>query len=303
MKKIVKMIYILAIFFIVSTVLAALFGQGGLRTTNDIQRISIKGVVTMNSGTSTFLQRTVSAEEIIKRLDASEKSSNIKAIIIEINSRGGSVVGSKQIAEKIYELEKPVIVLIEEAALSGAYWIASAADYVISDDLSFVGGIGVIGSYLEFSEFIEDYNVNYQRLVSSEYKDIGSPYKKMTLEEQELIQSKIDSVHNFMIEDIAKNRNITLEDMHEISNGMFYIGKEAIDLKLIDELGNKKTAFNKSLELAGIENARIKDIQTRRSWLSYIIRYTSESWYYLGRGIGSELKIDSSFFNPGIELK
>ncbi|MCX8147084.1 MAG: signal peptide peptidase SppA, partial [Candidatus Woesearchaeota archaeon] len=171
-----------------------------------------------------------------------EKDSQIKAILLDINSPGGSAVATDEIANAIKRCNKTTVAVIRETGTSGAYWIASAADYVIANRMSVTGSIGVIGSYFELSGLLERYNITYERLVSGEYKDIGTPFKELTLEERKKLQGIIDEIHEDFINAIAENRNMSKEKIKEIATGEFFTGKKAKELGLVDELGGMDEA-------------------------------------------------------------
>ena len=146
-------------------------------TTNQIVIIPITGTITTELTSSLMQQKETSSTAILNYLDLAQRNPNIKGVLLEINSPGGTVVASKEIADKVKQMNKPVVSYIREIGTSGAYWIASSSNVIVADPLSITGSIGVIGSYLEFSQLLEKYGVTYQRLVSGSYKDTGSPFK------------------------------------------------------------------------------------------------------------------------------
>ena len=143
-------------------------------------------------------------------LKKAKENPRIKAIVVEINSPGGTVVASKEIAAAVEDAKtkKPVIAWIREVGASGGYWVASSADHIIADEMSITGSIGVLGSYLSFGGLIEDYNVSYERLVGGQYKDAGSPFKDLSAEERELLQERINIIHDAFIRKVAKDRKM-----------------------------------------------------------------------------------------------
>ena len=255
---------------------------------NQIAIVPITGVIVSDGeDLGLFGEALTVSTKIVDTLDSLEKENIIKAIVFEINSPGGTAVASKEIADKTSKLKKPVIALIREVGASGAYWVASSSDYIIADELSITGSIGVRGSYLEFSELFRKYGISYERLVAGDYKDAGSSYRKLTKAEKDMLQKKLDIIHQKFKDDVARNRNISSENMDKIANGMFYVGSEAYDLRLVDKLGNKEDAINKAKELAGIKEAKTIEIKERKSLLDALSRLMSNGFYYVGKGIGS----------------
>ncbi|MBI2130309.1 S49 family peptidase, partial [Candidatus Woesearchaeota archaeon] len=149
----------------------------------------------------------------------------------------GSPVASEEIANAIKKTNKTSVAWIREIGTSGAYWVASSTDYIIASRVSITGSIGVIASYTEFSGIMKDYNLTYRRLISGKYKDIGDPFKELVPEEQEILQSYLDSIRDYFVEEVAKNRNMKKQEVEKAANGLFYLGGEAKKLGLIDEIG------------------------------------------------------------------
>lgn len=284
MNKLVFIVLTLAAFTIVSYGLSFITG---VETGNNMALISIKGAIT-TTGDGLPLQSTgASSTKIVNQLKSAFEDKTIKAIILEIDSPGGTVLASKEVADKIKESEKPVVAFIRGSGASGAYWIASAADHIIADEMSIVGSIGVTSSYLEFSGLLKEYDVNYQRLVTGEFKDLGTPYKELTDKEEELFMGKLNQIHNFFVEQVAQNRNLSVASVGKLATGEIFLGQEAIKLNLIDELGGKNEAINISKKLADIEDAEIVEYSEAENFFSYF--FDSKIAYQVGQGIGSVL--------------
>ena len=143
--------------------------------------IPIYGTITIGNYNSLLQQSTTSSSTIINFLNQAEKDKSVKAILLEINSPGGTAVASSEIADKVSSIQKPVVAFIREVGASGAYWIASSCDKIVANPLSITGSISAISSYLEFSDLMENYGVKYEKLTSGEYKDIGSPFRSLEM--------------------------------------------------------------------------------------------------------------------------
>ena len=206
---------------------------------NKIALIEINGIISTSN--EDFLSKGSSSDIITGNIRKAAEDNHIKGILLEINSGGGTVVASEEIVNeiKIAKEKKPVVAFIREVGASGAYWAASSADVIVADPMSLTGSIGVLGSYLEFSGLLERYNITYERLIAGNYKDIGTPFKKLNEGERDILQSKLDLIYNYLIEDVAKNRNMSLEKTRSLADGSFYLGIEAKENGLIDVLGNK----------------------------------------------------------------
>ena len=248
--------------------------------------IKISGAILAEKDMDFLFEDVASSEEIIKLIRKADKNDKIKAIIFEINSPGGSAVASEEIANEIKKTNKTTVAWIREAGTSGAYWIASSTDYIIANRMSITGSIGVIASYLGFSGFLEEHNVTYERLVAGNLKDMGIPFKGLTPEERVLFEKSLDSIHNYFIEEVAKNRNLRKNDVEKIATGLFYLGAEAKDLGLVDELGSEDEVINYIEKQIG-EKAYIVEYKQAKGFLSSLSQVMSEKFFYIGKGIGN----------------
>ncbi|UZE94274.1 MAG: signal peptide peptidase SppA [Candidatus Pacearchaeota archaeon] len=285
-RNIVIGIIIAVIALVVIVVLFAGKGDFG----KNVALIPVEGTITTTGGFNFMLQRAASSDEIVSYIEDATKDSKIKAIIFEINSPGGSAVASSEIAEAIKKArqEKLTIALIREQGTSGAYWVASACDHIIAHPLSFTGSIGVIASYLEISGMLERYNVTYEKLTSGEHKDVMSPFRELTDEEREMILKKLDIIYEDFVKEVAQNRGMTEEQVRELADGMFYLGKEAKDLGLVDQLGTKEEAINYIEEQLEIK-VNIKEYQREIGLFDLLFSMQSQNSYWFGKGMGASL--------------
>ncbi len=288
MNKLFRILVFLALLWAFSYLLASLMFDGDVVAGDKVAVIPVEGMITLNGGGSLF-SSSASGEDIVNKIELAESDSNVKAIVLEINSPGGTVLGSKVVADKLQGVEKPVVAVITESGISGAYWIASQADIIVADELSIVGSIGVIGSYLEFSGLLDVYNVSYQRLVTGQYKDISSPYKEMTSDEEELIQERLDVIHDYFVAQVAAGRNMSYEEVADLSDGLFYLGLECKELGLVDEFGDLDYGVEYAKSLAGIEDGSVSEYTEESGLFDALKGYIAYSSFYIGQGLGSVL--------------
>ncbi len=258
--------------------------------------IGIKGPIMGERGGNFLFSDVTSSTEIRKLIRKADKNPNIKAIIFEINSPGGTAVASDEIANEIKKINKTTVAWIREIGTSGAYWIASSTDMIVANRMSITGSIGVIASYLEFSGFLTDHNVSYERLVSGQYKDIGSPFKELTPREKVLFQKSIDKIHDFFVEEVAANRNLKKKDVEKIATGLFYIGVEAKELGLVDTLGGRDEAIEYIEDELGIEVDTV-NYKSEKSLLDIFSGVASEQSFFVGQGIGNSFFARSKIAN------
>lgn len=248
--------------------------------------IEITGTIVADKDTDFLFEDVSSSDDIRRLIRRAQRSDKIKAVVFKINSPGGSAVASEEIANEVKKLNKTTVAWIREIGTSGAYWIASSSDHIIANRMSITGSIGVIASYLGFSGFLEDHNVTYERLVSGSLKDIGSPFKEMTEEERKLFQKSLDEIHDYFIEEVANNRNLKKRDVEKIATGIFYIGSEAKDLGLVDELGGRDEVIAYIEEQIG-EDADFVSYETKKGFFESLSKIFNENSFYIGKGIGN----------------
>jgi len=274
---------------IIALILSALFvNSGNSISDNSIAIVPLYGVITSQVGSPTFLNPStgISSTYIIKKIDELNKDENVKGIIFEIDSPGGEVVASQEIADAVKKLNKPNYAVIRSTGASGGYWIASATDKIFASPMSITGSIGVIGSYLEFSGLMEKYGIDYERFVTGKYKDMGSPFKDVPEDERNLLQNKMNKIHDYFVEQVSINRNLELSKVNKLATGEFYLGSEAKELQLIDEFGNREVAVEFMKKELNLEDANVIEIQREVSLFELIGGFGA---YHFGKGFANEL--------------
>jgi len=255
----------------------------------NIAVIPVHGVIATE--TPGFGAAFADPEQIRGWLEGANASDDIKAVVIEINSPGGSPVASAQIAEAIKRVDKPVIAVITETGASGGYWVASAADVIFAHPMSITGSIGVTASSLAYPGLLGEFNLTYRRLVAGKYKDTGTPFREMTQEEKDMYQHILDSLYDEFVHTVALNRNMDDNRVRELATGFVYLGRQAKDLGLVDELGSTNDAIDYAGKLVGVtpEPARYKP---QPGLMDALTGRVQGAFYSVGEGIGSSLGSD-----------
>ncbi len=211
---------------------------------------------------------SANADRIINYLDSAK---NDAAVWIAVNSPGGYVYPSKEIADKVLEVragkdEKigtsddiPVIMQIKDIGASGAYWIAVAGEYIVADEASLVGSIGVRMDYLEFSELLKKTGIKPVEIKKGKHKTMGSPYRELTEDEKKLLEDHIDVAYKMFITHVAKYRNIKYEEIEKLATGEIFYGIEAKDKRLIDAIGGEKAVEEYLKKRLGIDKLHYVD--------------------------------------------
>jgi protease-4 len=223
--------------------------------------IPIKGLIASEESMFGLMPAST---EIIGAIEEVNSKNKIKAAIFEINSPGGSPFASKEIATCIKDTAKPTIAWVREYAASAAYWIASACDEIVADELSTVGSIGVMSIRPDIGELLKKFGIDVETLKTGVYKGMGLPYEKLTEKERELLKNELDEIQDTFLNAIAENRKLDGTKVEELATAKVYLGREAKDMGLIDYLGGKNLAIERAKERSGIKKEKILDYGKRK---------------------------------------
>lgn len=186
-----------------------------------------------------------SSEEVVSKIKEATGNPNIKAVVLEIDSGGGSPVGAEEIAVAMKALGKPSIAWVRESAYSAAYLVASAADTIIASNSSDIGSIGVTMSYVDNAKQNVKDGLTYNQLTTGKYKDTGTPDRALTAEERSLIQRDLDIILENFIQAVATNRNLSVAKVTALADGSTMLGRMALRNGLIDQLGTQEEVWEK----------------------------------------------------------
>jgi len=190
----------------------------------------------------------VSSEEVVFCINDIQNDDNMKGVIVEIDSGGGSPFASEEIMNALKRLAKPTVAVVRERATSGAYLIASATDRIFASEWSDIGSIGVTMSYLDNSDKNAQEGLYFNQLSAGKFKDTGNPDKPLTADEEALFMRDTNIMYQGFIQNVAWNRNLDIEDVKKLADGSSMLGVAAKENGLIDEIGgiNSATAWLKS---------------------------------------------------------
>ena len=218
------------------------------------------------------------ARKVIRDIKRFREDPSIKAIVLRIDSPGGGVGPSQEIyreIEKTKEMKKIIITSMGSVAASGGYYAASATDGIMANPGTITGSIGVIMGYTNFREVFDKIGLYPVVIKSGEFKDMGSPVREMTEGERQLLQGFVDKVHQQFVNDAAKGREMAPEKMAKLADGRIYSGEEALELGLIDKLGNLEDAVEWAGRLGGIEG-EVTAVYVKENKFS-LLKYLSDS--------------------------
>lgn len=178
-----------------------------------------------------------SSEEVISLIDQAEADEDTKAIILEVDSYGGSPVAAQEISEALKKATKPTVAFVRGSAVSAAYWAATGADTIFASSLSDIGGIGITMSYLDNTKKNTKDGLTYNSLSVGKFKDYGNPDKVLAEEEKGLLMRDLEIAHNIFIKSVSDNRNLPIDKVKLLADGSSMPGQMALDNGLIDKIG------------------------------------------------------------------
>ncbi len=297
---------LLVIFFVLIAVLwlvASGAGSGSplILRPSGIAIIPLKGEITNDVGSS--FGAPLTANEIVEMIDEAEKSPDIGAILIDIDSPGGEAVASKQIVYRIREAKKPVYSYINSVGASGAYYVAASTAHIMADRDSITGSIGVISVIPNVEELLGKIGVKVNVLKEGEHKDLGSPFREMTPEDKAIFQSVLNQIYSDFKADVLAFRDgkLSRQQLEEIADGRILSGKQAFYAMLVDELvSSRKKAISRAAQLAGIERPHEVPYGKREFTFSDILFSAGDSF---GSGFVKSLRISASAPAGAVELK
>ncbi len=284
----VKLIIVFAVAGVLAFIILAIASLSGNPISGNVALIEVNGPISVYGGAS--------SQSIVEQIENANANNAVKAIVLEINSPGGTVVASEEIARAVEAADKPVISWLREVAASGGYWIAASSDYIIADPATITGSIGVTSSYLEFSGLIEQYGVKYRSIKFGEYKEAGSPYSELTPSERSMLQSKVNLIGEMFVDHVAKARQLPREKIKSLATGEIFLGVEALRQGLVDELGSKAEVVEAVKRLSGIKEASLIEPDGKLAFKELLEEFMSTQLYWMGRGIGDS-------FAPNLEQK
>ncbi len=222
--------------------LKVLIPSAGLFFREHIGVVEVEGIIT-------------DARPITQQLVNFEKDRRIKAVIVRIDSPGGSVGPSQEIYAQIRRLirRKPVVASLGAVAASGGYYVASAASRIVANPGTITGSIGVLMEFIRVEDLLDKIGISLEVLKSGEFKDLGSPHRKLTSKERALIDELLQDIQMQFVQAVARGRSLPPDKVGRIADGRVFSGARAKELGLVDRLGNFQDAVALARELAGIE--------------------------------------------------
>ena len=249
--------------------------------------IYAQGEIQSGEGSETV----IGSERISKAIRKARKDEKVKAIVLRVNSPGGSALASDVIWRemKLANEEKPVVVSMGDVAASGGYYIACASDKIYASPNTITGSIGVFGIMPNIEELMTDkIGITFDNVKTNKFADLGSVNRPLTQEEYDIIQKGVVDVYNTFTSKVAEGRDMSQENVDDIGQGRVWSGTNAMDINLIDEYGGLEAAVAGAAELAELEDYRIYELPEQKDPFQELLEQLEEdmqtSWikYQLG---------------------
>lgn len=211
-----------------------------------IQVVKLSGMIIDKADSGLLSSSAGSAGETLKDLRKAIKNDKVKGVLLRVNSPGGTVPTSQEIYEAVKELKKKnkiVVVSMGDMAASGGYYVSCAADKIVANPGTLTGSIGVIMNLMNFKALADKVGIEPEVIKSGLFKDIASPYHKMTREERQILTDLIMDSYDQFTQVVAEGRALPIEEVKRIADGRIYSGRQAKAIKLVDELGTYSDAL------------------------------------------------------------
>jgi len=225
--------------------------------------LDISGIISSTVNPGLFARESDILSKVYYRLEKAAEDKRVKAVILRLDTPGGEATASDILYNEILKFKQknkiPVVGLMMGVAASGGYYIASACDYVIAHPSTVTGSIGVISIFPNLEELFSKIGIKMNVIKSGEMKDSGSAFRDMTEDEKKIFQAVIDEFYQRFLEVVHLRRkdSLSLEEIKKLADGRIYTAGQALELKLIDEVGYFDSALKKTFSLASLKDANV----------------------------------------------
>src|SRR5262245_42490956 len=244
---------LVVLFLITLWILVAVLEDGSLPGGPRVALVPLEGII-------------VDADDLVRELRAHQENPAVRAVVLRINSPGGVVAPTQEIFAAVQRLRaagKPVMSSLGSVAASGGYYVATATERIFANPGTLTGSIGVVMQMANVEGLLKRVGVDYVVVKAGRYKDIGNFSRVMTPEERQILQALLDDVYTQFVTAVAEGRKLDREVVLRLADGRIYSGRQALALRMVDELGGLEDAVEAAGRLAGIVG-RPKVVYPRR---------------------------------------
>ncbi|MFW5976509.1 MAG: signal peptide peptidase SppA [Bacillota bacterium] len=252
LKKILRILLIILLVIIIGNyIFSFISSRIYLSRVDKINVINLQGAIE-ESVPGVMNSVNINPEMVSEKLKRAARDDTIEGVVLRVNSPGGSVAASQEIAEMVKDFEKPIVISMGDTAASGGYYISAPADGIVAQPGTMTGSIGVIMSTFDVEEMLDKIGIDREVIKSGEHKDLFQ--RSLSSEEREILQDISDEAYNQFVSEIVKGRNLEEKEVKELATGEIYTGSQAQELGLVDRLGGIDEAINYISELKDLEN-------------------------------------------------
>jgi len=194
--------------------------------------------------------------DVLNQIDKARRDPRVKAVVVRINSPGGSPASSQEIHAALTRLRadgRPVVASLADTATSGAYYVALAAEKIVANPGTITGSIGALTQVLTVDRRLEEWGIDAEVLASAPYKAVGHPFRPFTPADRNVLQATLDDIHEQFVAAVAQGRGLSVERVRQLADGRAYTGQQALALGLVDELGGLERGLEIARDLAGLD--------------------------------------------------
>ena len=217
------------------------------------------GVIDL-SGTIQYDGSACSPEGLKELLDEVESNEYIKAIVLRVNSGGGTATAGEEMAEYLKKFSKPIVVSSASINASAAYEISAQADYIYVAKSTEIGAIGTVVQMTDLSGLFEKLGIKMEVISSAESKDSSYGYRALTPEEHTYYQNMVNQINDMFVENVAQGRKMDINQVRSLATGLVFTGADAVNNGLADAIGTREDAISKAAELAGVTSYSTTDL-------------------------------------------
>jgi protease IV len=250
--------------------------ESGSRSRDKIAVIYAQGTILPGEGDET----TIGSEKISATIRKAREDESVKGIVLRVNSGGGSALASEVILREVLlaKAEKPVVASFGDVAASGGYYIACGADKIVANSSTITGSIGVISMIPNMQKFFNNkLGITFDEVKTNEFSDFIPLTRPMNAQEIKIMERMTDNIYEVFITHVAAGRNMTKEEVDAIGQGRIWIGTDALEIGLVDQLGGLNDAIELTAQLAGLENWRITELPEQKDFLTMLMEDFSGS--------------------------
>jgi protease-4 len=268
---------------------------GSALATYDVAEVAVDSAITRDGGggPAPTGPTGVGADEFVEQIERADEDSNVDALLVKLNTPGGEVVPSDDIRLAAEAFDGPTIAYTTDLCASGGYWIASGCDELWARKGSIVGSIGVIGSQVNATELADTLGLSYERLVAGEYKDAGLPLKEIDEEDREYLQGRIDGYYEQFVERVVEGRDLDESTVRD-TEARVYLGTEALEMGLVDELGTRDRIEDRLADELGRSEVEVREFEPERGIAGRLRGGAATVAHAFGSGLATVLVDDGA---------